>query len=170
MLSQDPSVQRRSEEIAQLLHAMLALRYPYLKGRDARMQAACSILAKELKIPQSQQAGLYVAARYHDVGMLALPERLVLEERNLSPAEQALVRAHTVVGSRLLARLFPEFPEAARAAAFHHEQPDGKGLHGLKSADIPDSGAILAIAGAAESMINGRPHRPPLAREQVLDE
>jgi len=56
-------------------------------------------------------------------------------------------------------------------ALSQHEWWDGTGYpRGLKAADIPAGGRILAVVDAYESMAVGRPHRPARSREQAFDE
>jgi HD-GYP domain-containing protein (c-di-GMP phosphodiesterase class II) len=53
----------------------------------------------------------------------------------------------------------------------HHEWWDGTGYpRGLKGEEIPVGGRILAVVDAFESMTVGRPHRPPLARYEAIQE
>jgi len=56
-------------------------------------------------------------------------------------------------------------------ALSQHEWWDGTGYpRGLKAADIPVGGRILAVVDAFERMTVGRPHRPARTREAALDE
>ena len=56
-------------------------------------------------------------------------------------------------------------------ALSQHEWWDGTGYpRGLKAADIPVGGRILAVVDAFERMTVGRPHRPARTREAALDQ
>jgi HD-GYP domain-containing protein (c-di-GMP phosphodiesterase class II) len=53
----------------------------------------------------------------------------------------------------------------------HHERWDGTGYpRGLHAEEIPLGGRILSVVDAWDSMIAGRPYRPPRSREEALAE
>jgi DNA-binding NarL/FixJ family response regulator len=50
----------------------------------------------------------------------------------------------------------------------HHERGDGSGYHrGSRAADIPAAARVVAAADAYEAMIESRPHRPALERDEA---
>lgn len=90
-----------------------------------------------------------LAAQLHDIGMLALPEKLrnnTLE--SLSEEELKQYFTHTQVGSRLFANSdIPLLQTAHSICAFHHEHFDGTGAPtGLTGTDIPLETRIFSIA------------------------
>lgn len=52
-----------------------------------------------------------------------------------------------------------------------HERYDGKGYpDGLKENEISIGARIIAIADAYDTMVSGRSYKPPLSKEQALEE
>jgi len=64
--------------------------------------------------------------RVRDVGMLALPDDVVLKTTPLSPADWEVMNRHPVIGAQLLGRL-SVVASAAHVVRSHHERWDGDG-------------------------------------------
>jgi HD-like signal output (HDOD) protein len=159
---------RQLEEHMILLQRMLEQRFDFMRGRAKRVHTVCLTLSGSLKLSLPQTYAMNLASQIHDVGMLGIPEGLLMAQRKLTPAELVLVRAHTKLGAWLASRLFQEIPELAEAIMFHHERPDGTGFCGLKGDAIPLLSGIIAMGEAVDAMTSNRPHRPPLPQDRIL--
>lgn len=112
-------------------------------------------------------ARLHHAARLHDIGKLALPDALLERPGALSAPELEHVRQHAAVGAALAGL----DEEASSWIRHHHERWDGGGYPAaLAGAAIPEGAQLLAIADAWDTMIAGRPYRPPLSVDDALAE
>jgi len=101
---------------------------------------------------------LTLAARVHDVGMLAVPPG-DLQQGQLARQTQHLVRVHPTLGARWVERLGADRTIVAAVAA-HQERWDGGGYPGgLAGADIPPLARALGIAAAVSAMCAARPWR-----------
>ena len=90
------------------------------------------------------QALLAVAVRVRDIGMVALPDSVVLATTPLSPADWELINRHPVIGERLLERLFV-MASAAEIVRAHHERWDGDGYpDGRRGDAIPLLSRVIA--------------------------
>jgi HD-GYP domain-containing protein (c-di-GMP phosphodiesterase class II) len=122
-------------------------------GRTARIASA---LAEPLGLEGEKLA---LAARVHDVGMLAVP--VVEQHRDGPPARPAqhLIRVHPTLGARWIERLGAERVMVAAVAA-HHERHDGGGYPGKIAGDeIPAMARALGTAAAIAAMCAPRPWR-----------
>ena len=79
------------------------------------------------------------ASSMHDIGKIAIPDRVLLKEGPLDPAEWEVMKSHTTVGAQLLAgSRSPVVRMAEVIARTHHEKWDGTGYpEGLKGEEIP---------------------------------
>ncbi len=101
---------------------------------------------------------LVLAARVHDVGMLAVPPG-ELQQGQLARQTQHLIRVHPTLGARWVERLGADRTIVAAVAA-HQERWDGAGYPGgLAGADIPPLARALGIAAAVSAMCAARPWR-----------
>jgi DNA-binding CsgD family transcriptional regulator len=108
--------------------------------------------------------------RLHDIGKLALSNRILDSPGRLTEAEYAKVKEHPVVTERILDRV-PGFSELSPLAGAHHERLDGSGYPKGASAESLAAGArILAVCDVVQAMSAARPHRAPLPPERVIEE
>ena len=66
------------------------------------------------------------AAELHDVGKIAIPERVLRKRGPLTAVERELIRKHTLIGERILAAA-PAMVPVARLVRSSHERWDGDG-------------------------------------------
>jgi response regulator RpfG family c-di-GMP phosphodiesterase len=127
-------------------------------------------LARQMGLSESDVAAISYAASVHDVGMRTLGEQIVDSPGALTDEERRQVEGHPEAGAALLAPL--ESAGGVRDLVLsHHEWWDGNGYpRGLKGDEIPMGSRVLALVDAFESMTVGRPHRPPMSRDEVLKE
>jgi two-component system cell cycle response regulator len=113
---------------------------------------------------------LELAARFHDVGKVAVPEEVLRKPGPLDDHEWQLMACHVEWGAELLRHL-PECEAIARIVRHHHERYDGGGYpDGLKGQQIPLASRIITVCDAYGAMISDRPYRRALPRRDALNE
>ena len=149
------------------MQALLERRLSYLKGRGDRVVLIADRLGAAADLDADKRAVLALGARYHDLGLLGIPDSLLEVDRPLSPKEQQIVNHHVTLGGQLLGLGFSDHPELLEIVWFHHERADGKGPLGIPGELIPESAKLVSLAGAVEAMYSPRPHRPAIPPEQI---
>jgi putative nucleotidyltransferase with HDIG domain len=115
-------------------------------------------------------AALRLAACLHDVGKVAVPDRVLAKPGPLTPTEFLQMAEHPVVGARLLARI-DGMEQVAEWVLHSHEHFDGSGYpDGLTGSEIPQASRILHVADAFDAMTAPRPHQLPLSLDDALAE
>ena len=95
----------------------------------------------------------------HDVGKIALPDRVLLKPGALDEGDWVLMRTHSAEGARLV-RGIPGLEVAVPAVQHHHEHWDGSGYpDGLAGPAIPIEARIVAAADAFSAMTDDRIYR-----------
>jgi len=109
------------------------------------------------------------AAPLHDIGKIGVPDGILLKAGPLTAEEFEMMKAHTVIGARILSgSRFPLLQMAEEIALSHHERWDGKGYpRGLRGEQIPLAGRIVAVADAFDALTSSRPYRPALSGDEV---
>jgi putative two-component system response regulator len=113
-----------------------------------------------------------LAARLHDVGKVAVPDRILLSSEKLKEAERHFISAHTVIGAELLAKSnIPQLRMAEEIARHHHEWWNGEGYPSkLAGKRIPIHARIVAIADVFDALTHGRPFSPPWSMDRAIEE
>jgi putative nucleotidyltransferase with HDIG domain len=153
------------------LGAAIDLRDSPTAGHSRRVFLYSLELAKGMGLPEQQLTSIRVGALLHDIGKLAIPDRILLKPGPLNERERRIMQKHVRVGYELV-RGIDFLTEAAEIVLTHHERCDGSGYpQGLKAADIPMGAKIFAIADTVDAMTSDRPYRAALpflaAREQI---
>ncbi len=140
---------------------------PYRVGFSARTGRLAVAIAGPLGLEAEKLA---LAARVHDVGMLAVPSIEQHKEGPLARAAQHLIRVHPTLGARWIERLGAERVIVAAVAA-HHERHDGQGYPGkIAGAEIPAMARALGIAAAIAALCSPRPWRGRREADGVIAE
>jgi putative two-component system response regulator len=106
------------------------------------------------------------AAPFHDIGKIAVSDRVLLKPDRLDDEEFTLMKQHTVIGEEILKNMLIRTPTqqylhyAKMIAAAHHERYDGKGYpRGLEGDAIPLCGRIMSVADVYDALVDDRVYR-----------
>ncbi|MFN5515496.1 MAG: HD-GYP domain-containing protein [Cyanobacteriota bacterium] len=111
---------------------------------------------------------LLFAARLHDLGMVNIPDAVMLKTEPLTPAELELVRQHVLVGEKLFEPLAAR-QDLRQIMRHHHERWDGSGYpDGLQGDEIPFLAQVFQIIDIFNALVNPRVYKPALSTEAAL--
>jgi diguanylate cyclase (GGDEF)-like protein/putative nucleotidyltransferase with HDIG domain len=100
-----------------------------------------------------------LAGLLHDLGKIAIPDRILQKPGKLDPDELKVMREHAVLGARLVEGL--GVSPVDRWILHHHEWWDGSGYPlGLAGEEIPLGSRIILVADAFDAMTSDRCYRP----------
>jgi putative two-component system response regulator len=121
---------------------------------------------------------LYKSAPLHDIGKIAVPDRILLKPGKLTPEEFEEIKLHTVYGRDALLRaeqalgnVKSTFLSIAKEIAYtHHEKWDGSGYpQGLAGDDIPISGRLMALADVYDALTSKRVYKEAYFHEKAAE-
>ncbi len=135
-------------------------------GRIGRYSA---LLARRIGLGEGYASMLEVAAPLHDLGKVAIPDRILLAQRALTEDEWDIMRRHTLIGHAMLEGGDSEpLMVAAQIARSHHERFDGAGYpDGLARQEIPVSARILAVVDVFDALTSKRPYKEKWSDERA---
>lgn len=123
-----------------------------------------------LGLPEDEVRELKTVGLLHDIGKVAIEERILNKKEKLTFDEMEEIRKHPEIGYRILSTS-NELSEMAEFVLAHHERWDGHGYpKGLKGEEIPKQSLIIAIADAYDAMISERSYRKALSKEYAVGE
>lgn len=153
------------DQVADLVDLRLAC-----PGRSLAIAGWARTVAAHLDLPPARVRTAHRAGRLLDVGLVVLPEELLVRPGPLTERQWELLRSHPDSGARLAAVL-PGDEEVVAAIREHHERWDGTGYPaGLAGEAIGVEARVLAVCDAWAAMRADHPYRGALTREQAVAE
>ena len=151
------------------LSSALGAKDYYTLGHAARVSAYMTLLGRELGWTDERLAEVQDAAYLHDIGKIAVSDRVLLKAGPLNSEEWELMRQHPGVSAEIVRPLFSE--ELTLAVRHHHERFDGDGYpDGLAGAAISLVARAMCLVDAYDAMSCSRPYKVGLTRGQCLAE
>lgn len=141
--------------------------------RTFRLANLARLLATAMGWDEGRIAPLALGAQLSNIGMMAIPTRILQKPRGLSENERNILCAHTQFGAELLRKSkLLSLDVAIMIAEQHHERYDGSGYpRGLSGEAIAEEARIVAICDAFDAMTHKRPSRgTQLSVEGALSE
>jgi HD-GYP domain-containing protein (c-di-GMP phosphodiesterase class II) len=156
------------EETLVALAGSLELRESSTAGHSHRVRAYALLLAHEMGCREPAfLANLAEAALLHDVGKIAVPDRVLLKPGPLTPEEWALMRRHPESGAALIGNIASLSPIRELILA-HHERFDGLGYPGGHRGDaIPLGARIFGVVDTFDALTTDRPYRKARSWEEA---
>jgi putative two-component system response regulator len=132
-----------------------------------RVGERCARLAEALGWSRDRCEALRLASLLHDVGKIAIPDRILLKPGPLSLDERHEMQTHTTIGHSILSdSSSPLLALAAEIALHHHERFDGLGYpHGLCGRDIPMDARIVSVVDVFDALTTDRAYRDAYSPE-----
>lgn len=148
----------------------LAERDPRRDSHAKRTRHYVNLIAQEMELPEQMVHRLEIAATVHDVGLIALPDSVLLAEGPLTVEQQALFERHPLLSVRVMEGL-DILDQEIPTVRYHHERFDGRGYpEGLKGPDIPLTARILAVADVFDYLTSFSDFRQRFSRPDALVE
>jgi putative nucleotidyltransferase with HDIG domain len=142
----------------------------YTFGHSMRVAFYSLQLGKEFGLSDKELYDLELAALFHDIGKIGVPDSVLLKPARLDEEEFLKMKKHPELSAEILNGFAP-FEEAAKFAKHHHERYDGRGYpDGMAGEDIPLYSRIILIADTFDAMTSTRPYRKGLPYEVAFEE
>jgi PAS domain S-box-containing protein len=128
-------------------------------GHTRRVSDMAIQLGQAAGLSQTELVHLRRGALLHDIGMLSIPESVLVKAGPLSPAERAIVQQHPDYGFGILAPIVYLRP-ALDIPHSHHERWDGSGYpRGLRGDLIPLAARLFAVVDTWDALRAEKPYR-----------
>jgi HD-GYP domain-containing protein (c-di-GMP phosphodiesterase class II) len=158
----------RLDEIAAAFAGIIDAKSPWTYRHSDRESVIAVSIAAVLGFDAGAMNDLRRAALLHDVGKLALSNRILDKPDALTRGEYERVKEHPLFTHLVIDRV-TAFGELAPVAAAHHERLDGSGYpRGLDAYVLTTPMRILAVADVYEALTSERPYRPALSSDDAL--
>ncbi|MBQ5948959.1 two-component system response regulator [Massilia sp. ST3] len=186
-------VQQRTAQLMMMQEAIIMAMAWMAETRESeagsqhirRVQNYVRVLALQLrghprfadKLTDENIALLYQSAPLHDIGKVAIPDRILLKPGKLDAEEFEIMKLHAAYGRDTImlveehiggSNSFLMF--AREIAHSHQEKWDGTGYpEKLRGEDIPVSARLMAVADVYDALISRRVYKPAFSHAQALE-
>ncbi|HEX8616737.1 MAG TPA: HD domain-containing phosphohydrolase [Thermoanaerobaculia bacterium] len=141
----------------------------YTRGHSQRVGDLARSFALHVGLTNQQAETIRVAGLLHDIGKIAVPERLLNKQGPLTRDEFLRVIDHPVIGEEMV-RPLTTLTDVLQLIRHHHERYDGRGYpDGLSGDAIPYEVRLLSIVDAYDALTSHRSYRPaPLTHDAAI--
>lgn len=128
-------------------------------------------LGRECGLSEDQLAVLALAAEFHDIGKIGIPDRVLQKPAPFDDDEWENMKQHPVIGERIMLAIGHEHTaQAAVAVRHHHEHFDGSGYpDGLAGEAIPFYSRIISLADSYDAIAVTRPYHKARGHAAIMD-
>jgi putative nucleotidyltransferase with HDIG domain len=135
------------------------------EGHSKRVTAFTIAIARAMGLPREQINTIARGAFLHDIGKIAIPDKILNKPGKLEPDEMTIMKEHAYHGYQIVKKI-PFLAEAAEIVYSHQERFDGSGYpRNLKGAEIPLGARIFSVADTLDAITSDRIYR----RKQTLE-
>lgn len=169
-LTRQQQVDRSQRELLYIVGESVEARSKETGSHVKRVALMCKLLADKLGLPESYSNNLQMAAPLHDLGKIAIPERILHKAGKLDAEEWEVMKTHAEIGGELMSRSdLPIAKLASRLARYHHENWDGTGYpEGLFGETIPLEARIMAIVDVIDALGSVRSYKLPWPTDEII--
>ena len=158
----------RLDRIAHAFALVVDAKSNFTYRHSDRVAAVAEAIGAEMGLPEAQRVRIRRAGLLHDIGKLAVPNRILDKPGKLDADEWEIVKRHPHYSYEILARV-PVFSDFAYDASCHHERIDGRGYYrGVNGEGLSLHARILAAADIFDALSAARPYRGAMPIDQVM--
>jgi diguanylate cyclase (GGDEF)-like protein len=148
---------------------MLYLRDHETEAHTIRVSEMALKLAEKAGVQEKEFEGIRIGSLLHDIGKIAIPDKILLKREKLTDPEWAIMQRHPQYAYDLISPI-SYFQHALDIPYCHHEHWNGKGYpRGLREEEIPFTARIFTIVDVWDALSSDRPYRAAWKAEEIKD-
>ncbi len=183
----ETEVEKKTERIVEMHDNLVLSMASMVESRDnstgghiRRTSDCIKILIEEIKKDNKLNLSdkfckdLIKAAPMHDLGKIAVPDRILQKEGRFEPKEFDEMKKHAAEGARIVHDILKDTDDfefhllAENVAHYHHERYNGSGYpEGLKGEEIPIEARIMAVADVYDALVSKRCYKEKMSFEEA---
>lgn len=143
----------------------------FLVNKAVNVTVFAIFMGDTLGLPKERLLELGLAALFHDIGKVRVPEEILFKEGALKEDELAVLRKYPHDSFNILQVLGGKYQYLAECALHVNERLDGSGFpQGIQGDQINPYARIIGILELYEAMTHNRPQRQKLSHFEAVKE
>jgi HD-GYP domain-containing protein (c-di-GMP phosphodiesterase class II) len=140
----------------------------YTRGHSERVARISVAIGKQMDMPEDELEALRISALLHDIGKIAVDDRILKKTSALTKEEFEIMKTHPVKGYKIMSQI-PAMKDFLPGMYMHHEMVNGDGYpQGLKDEEIPLQAKIVSVADTFDAMTIDRPYSKGMVLSDAL--
>ncbi|NJM00132.1 MAG: HD domain-containing protein [Synechococcaceae cyanobacterium SM2_3_2] len=135
-----------------------------------RVQRLAEEMGLRCGLTKNEIYTLRIAASFHDIGKIGIPDRVLLKPAKLDAEERKIIEQHSEIGEKIM--LSTELDGSQQVALLirhHHEHYNGMGYpDGLSGESIPICNRIISIADSYDAMAMTRTYHTARTHQEIM--
>ena len=190
-LNVEDIIRQRTNNLKKLKNGIVAVLANMVEHRDKFTGSHIEHTTKYIRIllEAMQKHGVYLdeinqwnmetvisSVRLHDIGKIVISDMLLNKAGPLTEEEFEIMKVHTSKGESIIEDIIFEsgdgyfLQHAKLFAGYHHERWDGSGYpYGLKGAEIPLQGRVMALIDVYDALISARSYKDSFTHDKAVE-
>ncbi len=147
----------------------------FVEARDKNTHNHCervthlvTVFGKKLNLNKMQITALRRGGIIHDIGKIAVPDSVLLNEGEFTEDDWNQIRQHPVIGEQLLSEL-KSMESVLPIVRSHHERWDGTGYpDALKGEEIPYLARVFQFADIYDALAHKRSYKKAFPLQKII--
>lgn len=146
------------------------MKNPTTRGHSENVAYLAVRIGEKMKLSPREIGDLYWASIFHDIGLIAIPEKILEKPTKLTDEEFEIMKSHTLIGEKMI-QMYDHLKEIGTVVRSHHENFDGSGYpEKLKGGNIPLLSRIISVADAFDTMRRPKNYGEGLSAEEATNQ
>lgn len=143
-------------------------------GLTKLLMTEVSNMYPEYRMPKEEIEKIVTSSVLHDIGKIAIPDKILNKPGKLTKEEFEIMKQHTVKGCEMLEKM-PDIIDSETynysydICRHHHERWDGRGYpDGLKGDDISIWAQVVSVADVYDALTSERVYKAAFSKETAV--
>jgi HD-GYP domain len=155
-------------KITNVLSKVIDSKSNYTRRHSQSLSEKVAMMSDFYGFKHDHKIKLIIAADLHDIGKLAVPNRILDSPSKLTDNEFDVIKQHPYY-TRIALQDIKGFEEITEWASNHHEKLNGKGYpYGKTLKDIDFNSRLIACLDIYEALTEERPYRKALSHNEAM--
>lgn len=164
-----PAPSEDAKEALRSLSHSLAKRDIFTRAHAGRVSRLAYRVAEARGMSSEECETARLAALYHDIGKLAIPNAILFKPAPLDVLEFEVMQTHSAIGAGLVAPFVAA--EVFEGVLHHHERVDGLGYPDRLKVDVLSlTPRIVMVCDSYDALTSDRPYRAGLSKAEAFEE